>query len=126
MEKNMNLLKIIALVVVVMATNMGVADAKCNENCRRETSYPCGGTWNEPIRTCTAAWDDPACSARNLACKGELAACLTGAWGTYVGGGVCIAAIVADAAAGGSITPATVVVCGVSAEILQETIKRCD
>ncbi len=42
---------------------------ECEANCRREISYPCGGTLFDPVRTCKAVIDDPGCLARKTACN---------------------------------------------------------
>jgi hypothetical protein len=112
-------------VLSMYVANSPSALAACQEDCRvRGIDVPCP-TWSEPLRTCPSYYDEPVCVARKLACDGRLVSCVIDAMVSYGAGSSCVGMVVAAVKTGGSITPATALVCAIAAERIEATIQHC-
>lgn len=112
--------------VLVLAATQSSAFANCNYSCTvAGPELPCP-TWSEPLRMCPTSFDDPTCLARRSLCQGTFAACVTAALTSEGAGAACVAGVIADFEAGGSITTATVALCGLAAEAVQQAANNCN
>jgi len=75
---------------------------------------------------CNSRCDDPVCILKRSLCEGTFAACVKSALATDRPSTGCVAAVIADFESEGSISDATVAVCGVAADALQQVANNCD
>ena len=87
---------------------------------------------NEDCEVCTGPrWarvcgENPICQARRLACRGDLARCVTSGMLAYGAGSGCVACVVGGAVTGQvEAAVACASLCGISAALISDVVQHC-
>lgn len=121
----MRKIKLILCSILLLAT---VNSEACNPNrsCMQAgPNYPCP-TWNEPLRLCPSQIENPLCVTERVACKADLAVCVTGVLVGSSAGSACTACLISIWGTAGATAAACVPACGLTAAAIEQVVQKCE